>query len=221
MQIRFIGDSVEIEGYVNAVERKSLPLWSRMGMFVERILKGAFARALKRADDVRILLNHDESRDLGGIKDGNLELTEDSIGLRAKTTIRDPEVVKKARNGELIGWSFGFFDRDVEMATDEDNIPLRMVRDLDLVEVSLLDRDCTPAYEGTLVTVRSSEGKALMLGEKLEGEVTYIDLPTEASEKQERSEQTEDEEPKQHENVENNINYDEWDKLITDMKKED
>ena len=174
MQIRVMGDCVEIEGYVNAVERKSKPLWSRIGQFVERICKGAFAKALKRNDDVRILLNHDPSRDLGGTKDGNLELEEDSIGLHAKAKITDPDVVKKARNGDLVGWSFGFYDREVEQRTDEDGYPLRNVKDLDLEEVSILDRTTTPAYEGTLVAVRSEESS---------------------------------------------IFYDEYDKLIEDMKK--
>ena len=47
MQVRIKGDSVEIDGYVNAVERKSKPLWSRIGQFVERICKGAFSKALQ------------------------------------------------------------------------------------------------------------------------------------------------------------------------------
>ena len=38
-------DTVEIDGYVNAVERLSKPLSDRMGQFVERICKGAFAKA--------------------------------------------------------------------------------------------------------------------------------------------------------------------------------
>ena len=58
MQIRIRADSVEIDGYVNAVERNSKPLWSRMGQFVERICAGAFAKALERNDNVEILLNH-------------------------------------------------------------------------------------------------------------------------------------------------------------------
>ena len=170
MQIRIKGDSVEIEGYVNAIERKSKPLWSRMGQFVERICKGAFKRALNRAEDVRILLNHDCNRDLGGIKDGNLELEEDSIGLHARATINDADVVNKAKNGDLVGWSFGFCDRDVENKRDEDGFPLRDVKDLDLVEVSLLDRTKTPAYDGTLVCVRADENP-IMYGEATEDEV--------------------------------------------------
>ena len=206
MQIRIKGDSVEIDGYVNAVERKSKPLWSRIGQFVERICKGAFSKALERNDNVRILLNHDHSRDLGGTKDGNLELKEDSIGLHARATITDPEVVKKARDGDLVGWSFGFYDRDVENKRDENGLPLRDVKDLDLEEVSILDNTKVPAYDGTLVAVRS-ETESIYYGE------TFTDEINIREEKEEPKEV-----PKQQETVEK-INYDEWDSLIEGMKK--
>lgn len=206
MEIRLKGDSVEITGYVNAIERKSKPLWSRIGQFVERICKGAFKRALERNNNVRILLNHDQRRDLGGQADGNLELEEDNIGLHARATITDPDVVKKAKDGDLVGWSFGFYDRDVDLKTDEDGFTLRDVHDLDLEEVSLLDRSCVPAYDGTLVAVRSDD-KSIYFGEANMDEI------------QTRAEETE---PTQAEPVEDkSINYDEWDKLIEDMKKED
>ena len=212
MQIRVKGDSVEIDGYVNAVERKSKPLWSRMGQFIERICAGAFKRALQRNNDVRILLNHDPARDLGGTKDGNLELEEDNIGLHARATITDPDVVKKARNGDLVGWSFGFFDREVEQRTDEDGMPLRNVRDLDLEEVSLLDKTATPAYDGTLVMVRAESEGAMFTGDAFMDEIQIREI----SEPEEESK----EESKQEETLEENIpNYDEWDSLIADMKK--
>ena len=133
MKIQIREDSVTIEGYVNAVERASKPLYSRLGRFVEKICAGAFNRALNRAEDVRILLNHDWQRDLGGIKDGNLELEEDNIGLHARATITDPEVIKDARNGDLVGWSFGFDDlpNGVEETRDEETgLPFRKVKDL-------------------------------------------------------------------------------------------
>ena len=210
MQIRVKGDSVEIEGYVNAVERKSKPLWSRMGQFIERVCKGAFKRALDRNDNVRLLLNHNPERDLGGTKDGNLELTEDNIGLHARAVITDPEVVKKARNGDLVGWSFGFFDRDVEQKRDEDGFPLREIKDMDLEEVSILDRTKSPAYDGTLVTVRSDES-SIFYGETFADEMNI---------REDETEETHEEVPKQQdETVEKNINYDEWDSLIADMKK--
>lgn len=37
-------------------------------------------------------------------------------------------------------------------------MPLRKVHDLDLIEVSLLDRTTSPAYVGTLVSVRAENG---------------------------------------------------------------
>ena len=48
MEVRIKRDSVEISGYVNAIERNSKPLMSRIGQFIERICKGAFKNALKR-----------------------------------------------------------------------------------------------------------------------------------------------------------------------------
>lgn len=154
MKINVRADTVEISGYVNAVERNSKPLMSRIGQFIERICKGAFKKAIQRNNDIHILLNHNWERDLGSTKEGNLELAEDNIGLFARATINDPEVVKKARNGDLVGWSFGFADRDVQNSL-ENGIPTRAVKDLDLYEVSILDRSKSPAYEGTLITARA------------------------------------------------------------------
>lgn len=158
MKVKIRADSVEIEGYVNAIERNSKPLMSRIGHFIERICKGAFAKAIKRNDDIHILLNHDWQRDLGSTKKGNLELQEDTIGLKARATITDPEVVEDARKGNLVGWSFGFSDRDVENSVER-GMPLREVRDLDLYEVSLLNKAMKPAYDGTLVSARSEDGE--------------------------------------------------------------
>lgn len=161
MKIIVRNDSITIEGYVNAVERNSKPLMERGVKFIERIGAGAFKRALERAEDVRILLNHNWDRDLGGIKDGTLELEEDNIGLKARATITDPEVVEDGKNGNLVGWSFGFEDlpNGVEQLRDEESgLPLRKVKDLNLFEVSLLNRKKTPAYIGTLVNVRE-DGK--------------------------------------------------------------
>jgi HK97 family phage prohead protease len=183
MQVRINGDTVTVEGYVNAVERRSKPLQSRIGQFVERICKGAFKRALDRNDDVRLLLNHDWERDLGGTKDGNLELAEDSIGLHARAEITDAEVARKARDGELVGWSFGFTDRDVDNH-EENGIPTRDVKDLDLYEVSILDRSKTPAYDGTLVSVRSDE-RVQYHGAIFEQEIQTRDVTPKQEEKAE------------------------------------
>lgn len=158
MRINLREDSVELEGYVNAIERDSKPLPSRIGNFIERICVGAFKKALKRGNNVHILLNHDWDRDLGSVEDGNLELEEDNIGLRVRATITDKDVIEKARNGELVGWSFGFEDREVENGLERGML-LRLVKDLFLHEVSVLDREKSPAYAGTQVYARSIDGE--------------------------------------------------------------
>lgn len=115
---------------------------------------------MERNDDVHVLLNHDWDRDLGSTREGNLELCEDNIGLHARAVITDPEVMECARDGNLVGWSFGFTDTPdgVENLTDQETgLPLRKLRDLNLYEVSILDRTKTPAYDGTLIMARSEE----------------------------------------------------------------
>jgi HK97 family phage prohead protease len=236
MKINIRADSVEIEGYVNAIERNSKPLWSRMGQFIERICKGAFKKALKRNDDVKILLNHDPSRELGSTKQGNLELEEDNIGLKARAIITDKEVVEKARNGDLVGWSFGFTDREVEN-TIERGMPLRAVKDLNLEEVSILDRTKTPAYDGTLIMARDDDGELHFRGEDFIDEVSIRNETTEEVHNKEQnivenkensetnaqpivdsSEQVE-EQPKQQEIVEK-IDYSNYETMIKEMKEE-
>ena len=208
MLITIRSDSVEIEGYVNAVERKSKPLWSRIGQFVERICKGAFFRALERNDDVKILLNHNPERVLGSQKQGNLELHEDSIGLHARATITDPEVIELARAGDLVGWSFGFYDREVEQKRDENGYPLRDVVDLDLEEVSILDKRTTPAYDGTLVSVRSEE-KSIYYSEHLEDDIQIREL---------QEKPAAENVPKQQETVEKDKHLEEYQQLLAEMK---
>ena len=180
MLIKIRQDSVTVEGYVNAVERNSKPLNERGVTFIERIASGAFKRAIARAKDIRILLNHNWDRNLGGTAEGNLELEEDAIGLKARATITDPGVIEDARRGDLVGWSFGFRDEDVKQLRDEESgLPLRKVNDLELYEVSLLNRSKSPAYVGTLVNVRSTEnGDDLVVNlseDNLEENVETID----------------------------------------------
>lgn len=207
MKISIRNDSVEITGYVNAIERDSKTLWSRMGQFIERVKKGAFGRALERNKDVKILLNHDEKRELGSTGKGNLELKEDNIGLHARAIITDKEVIEKARNGELVGWSFGFYDRDV-VKRMIDGIMHRDINDMDLDEVSILDNTKSPAYEGTLIMARSDE-KIQFRAEPFVSDVEVIEETEE--EKQETRQ-----EPKQQE-VEK-IDYSMYTEMINEMK---
>lgn len=234
MKINIRADTVEVSGYVNAVERNSKPLMSRIGQFIERICKGAFKKAIKRNNDIHILLNHNWDRDLGSTKEGNLELNEDNIGLFARATITDPEVVQKARNGDLVGWSFGFADRDVTNSL-ENGIPTRAVKDLDLYEVSILDRTKSPAYEGTLITARAETNEIHFRGADFIDDVN-ISLEEENSTIKEIQEEKVENVPvleedtnnirlEQQENVVENknnqeIDYTKYENLIKEMKGE-
>ena len=190
MKIYIRADSVTIEGYVNAVERNSKPLNERGVTFIERIAAGAFRRAIERAKDIRILLNHNWDKDLGGLKDGNLELEEDNIGLKARATITDPEVVADAKRGDLVGWSFGFDDVDEgvkQLRDEETGLPLRKVNDLELFEVSLLNRKKSPAYAGTLVKVRddgSEEEKKILFSEEYSEKIEIREEPQEVTQEE-------------------------------------
>lgn len=213
MQINIREDAVEIEGYVNAVERNSKPLMSRMGKFIERIKKGAFARALKRNDDVHVLLNHDWQRDLGSTKKGNLELTEDNIGLRAKCTISDKDVMEMAKRGDLVGWSFGFYDRDVKNGI-ENGMLTREVNDLDLEEVSILDRSKVPAYDGTLITARSADSdEKMFVSESFDADDAEHDVSRETPETREKKGDDVSRETKQE------IDYSKYKAMIAEMKE--
>lgn len=171
MKVEVRNDSVVISGYVNAVERWSKPLTANLrGMaqrFIEKIKAGVFRTALKRNDNVKVLLNHDPERELANTKNGTATLEEDNIGLRAEVTITDPEVVEKARNNKLVGWSFGFYSNADEVA-QQDAMATRTVTDLDLVEVSILDDTRSPAYDGTSIETRCENEKELEIRETIE-----------------------------------------------------
>ena len=217
MKINIREDSVEIDGYVNAVERLSKPLNSRIGKFRERIKAGAFKRAIERNDDIHVLLNHNPDRDLGSTKQGNLELREDNIGLRAKATITDADVIEKAKHGDLVGWSFGFSDRDVD-TRDEDGMMTRDVKDLNLYEVSILDRSKVPAYDGTIIQARDANGGdvAINAGEALTGDPEVV----EATEGVDKTKDVTVEKRDESEEETSTIDYGKWHQLIAELKEE-
>lgn len=155
MKIEVRSDHVLISGYVNAVGRDSRPLPSPTGKFVEMVEPGVFRAALERAQDVQLLLNHDKNHVLGSVAQGNLKLCEDNIGLRAECTVTDSDVIEKARKGELRGWSFGMYVNNADMEERADNIPRRHLKDIDIFEVSLIDKSKLPCYAGTSVECRA------------------------------------------------------------------
>ena len=159
MKVEVRNNKIIIDGYVNAVERESKVLYDTRGEFIEKIRAGVFQKALERADNVRVLLDHDKDRELADTKSGKEKLYEDNIGLRAIVEIEDSEVIDKAKNNKLRGWSFGFLCNKEDRKTNEEGIEERVVRDLDLLEVSIIDDRKYPAYIGTSIEMRDDEIK--------------------------------------------------------------
>lgn len=155
MRIEIRGNQVLLDGYVNAVDRESRVLPSPRGRFKEKIVPKTFDKALQKTEDVELRFNHKADRKLGSTKEGNLQLYEDNIGLRAIATVSDDEVIRKAKNGELRGWSFGFIDNKPHWEDGPDGIQRRFLEDIDLLEVSILDK--TPAYIATSIEARGEE----------------------------------------------------------------
>lgn len=157
MRVEVRNNKILIDGYVNAVERTSKVLYDTRGQFVEKIRAGVFQRALEKTDNVRVLLDHEQDRELADTKSGKAKLFEDNIGLRAIVEIDDEEVIEKAKSNKLRGWSFGFLCNKEDRTTNEDGIEERTIRDLDLLEVSIIDDKKYPAYLGTSIEMRDEK----------------------------------------------------------------
>lgn len=144
--------TVRLHGYVNVVGRDSRILRDKAGPYIEQVAPGTFAKALKEGGGVELRFNH--RRTLGSTGD-NLELREDNVGLLADAVISDEEVARKAENKELRGWSFGFVKKHDDWKTDENGTRRRILDELELREVSVLDK--TPAYIATSIETREDE----------------------------------------------------------------
>ncbi len=86
---------------------------------------------------------------------------EDNIGLRATVEITDENVISKAKKKLLRGWSFGFYCNEQDEEVGEDGITKRSVKDIDLIEVSIIDDKKIPAYIGTSIEMRDDKPRLL------------------------------------------------------------
>lgn len=181
MKIEVRDDAVLIDGYVNAVERDSKVLRDKRGSFIEKIQAGAFQRSLDRAKkshyDVKVLLNHDYDRELTSTADSATNIREDSIGLRCTCEIRDADVIQKAKDGKLKGWSFGFISLKDERSADTTPVH-REVRELDLREVSILDDTKIPAYDGTSIEIETRDDVIEIRASIENDEIELVDRST-------------------------------------------
>lgn len=127
-------------------------LWSDT---VERIMPGAFDRAIEEQHDVRGLFNHDSSQLLGRVSAGTCRLSVGDAGLSYEIDedTKDPDhqrVCSKLDRNDVTGSSFAFIARQVsweEIKLDNgDWLWIRNVHDVDLFDVGPVT---WPAYEAT------------------------------------------------------------------------
>lgn len=126
------------------------------GKVLEVIEQRAFARALERAENVEVLLDHEADRVLASMKEGTLTLAEDNVGLRAETLITDEEVIEAARAGRIKGWSFNMKHVTDSMEERATGYPIRHVTDFDMSEISLIVKK-VPCYSSTSIEIRAGD----------------------------------------------------------------
>lgn len=148
-----------IDGYAAVFYRADDPgtvyqLWED---FHERIMPGAFDRAIKEAHDARGLFNHDRNMLLGRVSSGTLRLSVDAIGLKYEIDAADTQAgrdtVTSIDRGDLSGSSFAFIPSRT-VWVEEGDILIRQVEDLDLYDVGPVT---FPAYQSTTTSLRSAQ----------------------------------------------------------------
>lgn len=157
-----------IEGYAAVFYRADDPgteyrIWDD---FYERIMPGAFDRAISEGHDARGLYDHNSEKVLGRVSSKTCILTVDTIGLRFSIPYdpTDPDhcqVVPKIRRGDVTGCSFAMSHvaatwEDIRDPDDDERlISIRNITDLNLHDVGPVTY---PAYEATEVGLRTAVG---------------------------------------------------------------
>lgn len=158
IETRDDGECTTITGYAasfyDGTDATEFQLWDGA---VERIMPGAFDRALKESDDVRALFNHNPDNLLGRTSADTLSLRADKTGLRYSIEPGDTaiarDVIEHIRRGDLQGSSFAFEVTDEEWRK-EDDVEIREVKGVRLFDVGPVTY---PAYESTTTAVRSCD----------------------------------------------------------------
>jgi HK97 family phage prohead protease len=121
---------------------------------VERIMPGAFDRALRERHDVRALFDHSSLWVLGRTASGTCTLSVDKKGLRyeviASSSPLVAHVLSAIDRGDVDGSSFAFSPTSVRWERDG-NLDVRQIFDLDLFDVSPVTY---PAYAAATSALR-------------------------------------------------------------------
>lgn len=129
-------------------------LWDDMH---ERIMPGAFDRAIREGQDVRCMYNHEHL--MGRTKSGTMRMFVDSKGLGYECDMSESSTCKDVAigidRGDISGSSFSFVATRstwLEETRDGKTVWVRQVEECDLFDQGPVD---FPAYESTTAAMRS------------------------------------------------------------------
>lgn len=214
---------LEVGGYINVTERQSEMLFSqqRNKWFKETMKKGVFQRAINKAKEIPLLLEHDWSQKLANTNDGTLELVEDNIGLKFRAMIENKEIYDQVKAGLINACSFGFKALHQSIEGVNERFERRYVDEIELKEVSLVKN---PAYVGSLVETRAMLEEEIKKIDSLTSE-SSIESPATEEERAKPKEPTQKEEvakDKEDSQEKDQSKNDESDKeKVEDSEKED
>jgi HK97 family phage prohead protease len=130
-----------------------------LGNFVERIARGAFARAMRQGSDVMLLRDHDMTQLLARTANRSLTLEDRSDGLHFTATLAEftaaDDALAQARAGLLAGCSIGFY---VRAESWNETRSERTLTDVELIEISCVQS--AVAYAGTSIAARHRHGRS-------------------------------------------------------------
>lgn len=143
-----------VSGTVNKTETWS-GILGKKRKFREKVKKGVFSDALKEANRVDFLAEHDKNQLLSSTENDSLKLWEDDIGLKMEATIaptsygRDTYALIKSNLKNYM--SFGFKVLEDSWDIGQDGIYERTIEKIVLREVSTVRN---PAYAASMIEAR-------------------------------------------------------------------
>lgn len=158
----FDDDVLRVEGIILTGYKSHVLGTPNKKQWQEIIEPGVFGRALERAFDmgrhIEFLENHDPVKILSSTKNGSLTLEENEDGLafeaRIVQTSWGKDLYLLVKEGIIEGLSFGMTVQEEEWFQDENGMAIRLIKEIDLYEVSALK---TPAYPMTFLESRGLE----------------------------------------------------------------
>ena len=160
MKMEIRADGLHIDGYVNVTGKLSKPVITPHGKCIETVEERAFEKAIERAGNVNVTVDHDSTHIYASTEEGTVTMYEDAIGLHADVLITDESVIELAKKGKIKGWSFGMYNIVDELEQRADGLPLRRIKALDLDHLTLVVNK-SPCYAATSVELRAGEEKEI------------------------------------------------------------